>query len=521
MRYNIQKAILFCFLFRLALDGLFAYKYAHGSHVIRKMVLAMKRLYRPLSALLVLLMGLSFVGCSVEKSTSTVSLTVWHYYNGDQLDAFTDLVSEFNETVGAHEGIFVEAYTKGSIDNLRTAVKDAAEHKIGADAMPNIFSAYADYAYELYNMGQLANLDEYFSEQERSKYIDAYLSEGNFAGGNSILLFPFAKSTEVLLLNITDFAPFANACNISEQDLATWEGIADTAEKYYRYTDALTSVSNDGKAFFGRDSVANYILVGCAQLGQPLMQTKDEKISINIDSSTMRRLWDNYYVPYVSGYYTSLGRFRSDDAKTGDIIALVGSSSGCSYFPSDVTRLDGSRYPITAKVLPLPNFAESESYAVQQGAGMAVTKASKQTEQAAVVFLKWLTEPEQNVRFSARTGYFPVQKAANSGSLLDSIVVDENIELLPIVKDTLKVGMDMSTHYRFFTNAVFNNSYDFRSIVENSLQAQANHDRVVITTQIEAGISRQAALEPFLSDTHFEQWLLDFEHALYQATAGK
>lgn len=105
-------------------------------------------------------------------------------------------------------------------------------------------------------MGQLADLAGYFSEQERSKYIEAYLSEGNFAGENSILLFPIAKSTEVLLLNMTDFSTFATACNISEQDLTTWEGIADTAEKYYRYTDALTEVPNDGKAFFGRDSVA-------------------------------------------------------------------------------------------------------------------------------------------------------------------------------------------------------------------------------------------------------------------------
>ena len=480
----------------------------------------MKSLCRLLTALLALLMGLSIVGCSVENSKPTVSLTVWHYYTGDQLQAFTDLVSEFNETVGAREGIFVEACTKGSINNLRTAVKDAAEYKIGADAMPNIFSAYADYAYELFNMGQLADLAGYFSEQERSKYIEAYLSEGNFAGEDSILLFPIAKSTEVLLLNMTDFSPFATACNISEQDLTTWEGIADTAEKYYRYTDALTEVPNDGKAFFGRDSVANYMLVGCTQLGKPLMQAKDGEISINIDRSILHRLWDNYYVPYVSGYYTALSRFRTDDAKTGDIIALVGSSSGCSYFPSTVTRADGSRYPITAKVLPLPNFENCENYAVQQGAGMAVTKADKRTEQAAVVFLKWLTEPQQNMRFSARTGYFPVQKAANSGNLLDAIVVNEKLELMPIVEDTLKVGMDMSAHYCFFTNAVSNNSYDFRNIVENSLKAQANHDRAAITAQIESGVDRQAALEPFLSDAHFEQWLSDFEQALSQAAVG-
>lgn len=459
-------------------------------------------------------------GCAAKEPTAPVSLTVWHYYNGVQLQVFSDLVSAFNETIGSREGIFIEAYSKGSIDNLRNAVKDAAEHKIGAGAMPDIFSAYADYAFELYSGDHLADLSAHLSEQERSHYIDAYLSEGNFSGEDSLYLFPVAKSTEVLLVNMTDFAPFAAACNISEQNLSTWEGIAATAEKYYRYTDALTDRPNDGKAFFGRDSMANYLLVGCAQLGAPLMQTENGALSLTLDRGALRRLWDNYYVPYVSGHFAALGRFRSDDAKTGDIIACVGSSSGCSYFPSAVTRADGSTYPITAKVFSLPNFAGCEPYAVQQGAGMAVSKSDKRTEQAAVTFLKWLTEPAQNIRFSACTGYLPVQKAANSGDLLNTVVKDAALELLPIVEDTLKVGMGMSGRYHFFTSTVSQSSYACRSVVGASMQAQADHDLAAITAQISSGVDRATALEPFLDDAHFELWFSDFERALRKAAAG-
>ncbi|KAF5038370.1 Bacterial extracellular solute-binding protein [anaerobic digester metagenome] len=380
--------------------------------------------------------------------------------------------------------------------------------------MPDIFSAYADYAYELYGEGQLADLSTYLSEQERSKYIEAYLSEGGFAGENSVLLFPVAKSTEVLLVNMTDFVPFAAACDVSEQDLATWEGITAVAEKYYHYTDLLTETPHDGKAFFGRDSMANYILVGCAQLGQPLIESKDGKVSVDVDRGTLRRLWDYYYVPYISGHFAALGRFRSDDAKTGDIIALVGSTSGCSYFPSAVTRADGSSYPITAKVFPLPNFAGCERYAVQQGAGMAVAKSDQRTEQAAVTFLKWFAEPEQNIRFSACTGYLPVQKAANDSKLLHAAVLEEKLELLPIVEDTLKIGMDMSGSYRFFTNPAFKNSYACRSLVGIAMQAQSDQDLAAVNARIESGTSPRAALEPFLEDAHFELWLSDFERAL-------
>lgn len=477
----------------------------------------MERIFKLSSVLLAFLMGLGLVGCAAEKPVTPVSLTVWHYYNGVQLQAFSDLVAEFNETVGSREGIFVEAYSKGSIDNLRNAVKDAAEHKIGADAMPNIFSAYADYAYELYSEGQLANLSENLSTQERSEYIEAYLSEGAFAGENSVFLFPIAKSTEVLLVNMTDFEPFAAACDIKEQDLSTWEGISSVAEKYYQYTDVLTETPNDGKAFFGRDSMANYILVGCVQLGQPLIQVQNDKVSFNVNRNTMRRLWDNYYVPYISGYFAAFSRFRSDDAKTGNIIALVGSSSGCSYFPDAVTRADGSSYPITAKVFPLPNFEGCSDYAVQQGAGMAVSKADKRTEQAAVTFLKWVTEPQQNIRLSVRTGYLPVQKAANSSELLNQAILKEQLELLPIVEETLKIGMDMSDRYRFFTNIAFKNGYDCRSVIESAMQAQASQDLAEITARIKSGVDRQTALKPFLNDAHFEKWLSDFEEALYKA----
>ena len=63
--------------------------------------------------------------------------------------------------------------------------------------------------------------------------------------------------------------------------------------------------------------------------------------------------------------YTSIGKFRSDDAKTGDILALVGSTSGAAYFPSAVTMADGNAYPVESAVYPLPNFEGAEACAVQ------------------------------------------------------------------------------------------------------------------------------------------------------------
>ena len=78
-----------------------------------------------------------------------VSLTVWHYYNGSQQVAFDALVEEFNETAGREKGIFVQSYSQGSVSDLEAAVRDAISGKVGAEAMPDIFSSYADTAYEV------------------------------------------------------------------------------------------------------------------------------------------------------------------------------------------------------------------------------------------------------------------------------------------------------------------------------------------------------------------------------------
>ena len=51
-----------------------------------------------------------FSGCSGKKS-DPVTVTVWTYYNGDQLDAFNDLTEKFNDTVGKKDGITAVSYT--------------------------------------------------------------------------------------------------------------------------------------------------------------------------------------------------------------------------------------------------------------------------------------------------------------------------------------------------------------------------------------------------------------------------
>ena len=70
----------------------------------------------------------------------------------------------------------------------------------------------------------------------------------------------------------------------SLEDLSTLEGVTETAQKYYEWTDSLTpDVPEDGKAFYGRDSVANLFVIGSKQLGKDIFQVENSRMSVVAD----------------------------------------------------------------------------------------------------------------------------------------------------------------------------------------------------------------------------------------------
>lgn len=448
-----------------------------------------------------------------EKPTT---VTIWHYYNGVQQENFDNAVIEFNETVGREKGIVVEAYSKGSIDELSDSVLASIRQDAGAEVMPNMFAAYSETAYAADKLGSVVDLSEYFTEEELKEYVDGYIEEGRISADGSLKIFPTAKSTEVMMLNLTDWEKFAGSEGVSTDDLKTWEGVVDTAEKYYEYTDNLTpDVENDGKAFFGRDSVANYMLVGAKQLGAEFITLKDGKANLNINQTAVRRLWDNYYVPYVKGYFTAQSRYRSDDAKIGEIIALICSTTGAAYFPDSVTIDDDYTYPIESLVMPVPNFEGTDPYLVQQGAGMVVTESDDKTEYACTVFLKWFTEKERNISFSVGSGYMPVKKDANDSELISADEVGkENTMLL----NALNVAIDEIQDYNLYVAKPFDNTSETRNFIGEYIQNTAQTDFAEADERISGGEDREKVLEDYVSDKAFEEWYSEFSAGLRDAS---
>ena len=448
-------------------------------------------------------------GCSgsagSEVPAKVTDITVWTYYNGDQLESFNSLVNQFNETVGAQKGIKVSTESQGSVNDLETSVMDSAEGKEGAAAMPNIFSAYADTAYALDQMGMVVDLAPYLTEEEMAQFVEGYLSEGDFGEDDSIKIFPVAKSTELLFLNDTDWQAFADAADVRYEDLATMEGLTAAAEKYYNWTDAQTAAPDDGKALFGRDAMANYMLVGAQQLGDTIFAVKDGRMTVNFERDVARRLWDNYYVPFVKGWFAATGRFRSDDIKTGNVLGYVGSSSSATFFPTRVTNDANQSHEISLKTLPAPQFEGGEAVAVQQGAGMVVTAAKEEEVKASVEFLKWFVRAENNIAFSVGSGYLPVTRKANDMQeiLASGLTLDDNMQ------QTLAVAVDTVNGNRLYTPYAFAGGSSARKVLEYGLSDLAAADRETVVQRIAEGQRAAEAEAEFLTDEYFEAWYQD------------
>lgn len=449
---------------------------------------------------------------------SPVTVTVWHYYNGVQQTQFDEMVSRFNNTVGSEKGIYVEAFSKNSVSELSGSVLAAVKEEPGAENAPNIFATYVETAYQVDQLGKLADLGKYFTEDEKSEYIEEYLDEGTF--GDALVIFPTAKCTEVMMLNLTDWEGFAQAAGVTYDDLATWESLTETAGKYYDYTDAKTpEIPNDGKAFFGRDAVANYMMIGARQLGHPFAQADAEgNVTVSADHDMLKKLWTNFYVPYVKGWFTAESRFRSDDAKIGAVIALVCSTTGAAYYPTEVTVNDDYTYPIENVVLKVPNFEGTEPYAVQQGAGMSVIKAEEKTEYACAVFLKWFTEEERNIGFSVNSGYLPVKKSANR---YDKIVSCEEAEGIgETMLNTFSAAIEEINTCTLYTSPPYEQSAQVRDFIGNTIENAAKADQAAARERILAGEDREAVLAEYTDDAAFERFYTEFSAGLL-AAAGQ
>ncbi len=447
------------------------------------------------------------------SSDNVTKLTLWHYYSGVACEKFDEYVKEFNETVGLEKNILIDAYVYSSIGELSDNLLLSAKNEIGSKQMPDIFSSYADNVFRILDYVDLVSLDEKMTENEISLYRSEFFNEVLFGENDNVKIMPVSKSTELIFINKTDFDKFASETGVSLSDLETWEDIAKTAEVYYNWTDVQTEVLNDGKPFFGVDSLANTIICMAKQNEIDIFDEKDGKVILSKEVAKM--VWDFYYTPYISGFYSNFSKFCSDDLRSGNLIAYIGSTSGSGYFPKQVEVGRDNAYNIECEVLSYPTFKGKDSVCIQQGAGMAILKSDNKREDAGLEFLKWFTQPQRNAEFALTTGYIPVSNEgldSLSTSIMESKINSDTTETVSQkASETIYQNVDELT---FYSLEPFDNYYEIRAFMETYIIDLAKENAKKISEELTDYSSKKALIEEYSSDEYFDQCYNEFNYII-------
>ena len=415
----------------------------------------------------------SLAGCSDPAASldpdEPVKVTMWHNYGGDMQQTMDYLIDQFNSTVGKEKGIVVDVTAISSSSELNKSLTMIANEDPGAPDMPDIFTGYPKIAVRFQEKGMLADLDNYFTSDELSAYVDAFVEEGRLSDGG-LYVFPVAKSTEILYVNQTLFDRFAAETGADASMLSTAEGLAALSRMYYDWTDAKTpDVAHDGKQFYAADSWFNFCQVGMKQLGSDMF---DSSNALSLQSDAFAHIFDTLYDPAVHGGIAIYDGYSSDLSKTGDLVCSTGSSAGILFYGDTITYSDGTVENVEYSVLPYPVFEGGENIALQRGGGLMVAKTNEKKELAAAEFIKWLTAPEQNLSFIAQTGYLPVTKQAFEQDMKTHIETLEDDR----IKVMLEAVLDMYDRYTFFTAPSFSEfdavSSDFEAGFKKALTEQ-------------------------------------------------
>lgn len=183
------------------------------------------------------------------------------------------------------------------------------------------------------------------------------------------------------------------------------------------------------------------------QLGADIFENN----TLNLDNETFEYIFKYIYSPVIGEGVAIYNGYSSDLSKTGDLVCSTGSSAGILFYGDTITHSDGTVETVEYDILPYPVFENGTRLALQRGGGLVVATSETKKEWAACEFLKWLTAPNQNMRFIESTGYLPVTKEAFEVNMAENIdgISDYRI------RKVLATVAEMYESYSFFFAPTF------------------------------------------------------------------
>lgn len=268
--------------------------------------------------LLLLCLGLFFTSCSKKDAKKTVTVEIWHTYNGKQAETLNDIANRFNTS---QNNYFVDVKNQ-DYSGFADTVYNAVANGIGPSIIFNYGTTAVDYA----NEGLAIDI---------TKYIEQDSKKGDNQMKNLIESLPKAMQTDVLGFEdggiyylpgcTTGPVFFYNKTIFEELGLnppTNWDELAKISKTIYEKK-GIPGFHSDGLV----DNLQEMIMHN--HLGY--IDVKNKKITFA--GSKMEEIYQWYADNCKAGYFSfnTIGRYASEDLANGDIASFSGSCVNDQY----------------------------------------------------------------------------------------------------------------------------------------------------------------------------------------------
>jgi sn-glycerol 3-phosphate transport system substrate-binding protein len=328
-----------------------------------------------------------------------ITIKFWHAMSGERIELLAGMAEEFNAT---HDGITVEAEYIGSYND--TLNKTIASFKAGDP--PHVFQLYEIGTRSMIDGGMIVPVGDLAAAEnfDWSDYIDVTLDYYTVDG--KLYSMPFNSSTPILFYNKTLFEKAGLDVNTPPD---TWNQVREMGQKimdagaaeygiawnlhswYFEEWHCVQNVdlADNGN---GREKPATKVLI----TGEPSKKILEWWTGLEKDKILLRLMTDDWALhrkAFTSGQAAMMISSTSDVTQMTSAFAEKGWELGTGF-------------------LPRPDDVERQGVAIGGGT-LWMTAGHPQAElDATWTFLKWMSEPEQQVTWHKGTGYFAIRKSA-------------------------------------------------------------------------------------------------------------
>jgi multiple sugar transport system substrate-binding protein len=432
---------------------------------------------------------MALTGCATEESTFraydttkdgdptqlSAKVVFWHTMSQQGRALLQEEIASFNKT---YPNITFEESNQGDYGQLKDKLKSA----IPAGTTPTMAFCYPDHVAEYLNAGASEEMGQYaddatigFGKDQTesggvSDFISNFWEEGKVYTTEGLYSVPFAKSTEVLFYNQTEFEKHGYKVPTTWDEL--WTLCAKIRSDYSSLGDDFIPI--------GIDSDSNFYITLSEQYGIPYTSKTGTAFQFNNDAakakvSELKGYFDKKYFvtagTSANNNYTST-RFTKG-AVTGGSLMSIGSTGGTSY---DWPGKESETFKVGVAVPPTKDVAKPK--VITQGPSITFFKRSSlKSKYAAWLFYKWISNTNNSAAYALLNGYEPVRNSSYGTSAYKTMLSYQEDDKLLVFAKVAAVTKTMENSY--FTSPVFVGSAKAREEVGALLSSVLSGNKTV------------------------------------------